>query len=183
MARSRCTPREPLTSTTSPGRRFWSSQRPAASASGRKSEATPPAQAAAARCWALPWTPTTRSRPASAAARAAGGVQRGAVLAQLQHFAGDQNAAACGGTRGEGANHGAQRLGVGVVAVVEDGGAADLDHLAALVAGGERFEARRRRQSRSTPASRATASPAMALEALCAPSRCSVNVPSRSPAR
>src|ERR1035438_1607905 len=40
---------------------------PAASASGRKSEATPPAQAVVARCLALPWTPTTRSSLDSAA--------------------------------------------------------------------------------------------------------------------
>ena len=64
-------------------------------------------------------------------------VQRGPVLAQLEHLAGDQDAAALGGARGEGANHGAQRLGVGVVAVIENGGAGDLDDLAALVAGGE----------------------------------------------
>ncbi len=70
---------------------------------------------------------------------AASGVQRGAMLAQLEHFAGHQDAAS-GGTRGEGADHGAQRFGVGVVAVVENRGAGDLDHLAALVAGGERCE-------------------------------------------
>ena len=56
---------------------------------------------------------------------AAGRVQLAAVLAQFQHLAGDQNAA-LGGTRGQRANHGLQRFGVGVVAVVENGGAGDL---------------------------------------------------------
>ena len=71
---------------------------------------------------------------------AAGGVELGAMLALLEHFAGNQNAAACGGTRGQGANHGAQRLGVGVVAVIQNGDAGDFDDLAALVSGGECLE-------------------------------------------
>ena len=66
-----------------------------------------------------------------------GDVQRGAVLAHLQHFAGHQDAAARGGPRGQGVDHGAQCFGIRVVAVVENGCAADLDHLAALVAGRE----------------------------------------------
>ena len=78
--------------------------------------------------------------------------------------------------RGERANHGAQRLGIGVVAVIQHCGAGDLDDLAALVAGGERFESAATAASRSTPASSATARPAMAFDALCAPSRCSVKV-------
>ena len=44
------------------------------------------------------------------------------------------------GARGKGANHGAQRFGIGVVAVVENGGAGDLDDFAALVSGRERLE-------------------------------------------
>ena len=113
---------------------------PAVSASGRNTDATPPAQAAVARCSALPCTATTRSRPASAAARPQAACSTGPMLAHLQHLAGDQDAAARGGTCGQRANHGAQRLRVGVVAVVEDGSAGDLHHLAALVAGSERSE-------------------------------------------
>ena len=67
----------------------------------------------------------------------AGDVQRGPVLAQLEHLAGHQDAAARGRTRGKRANHGAQRFGVGVVAVVQNRCAGDLDDLAALVASGE----------------------------------------------
>lgn len=66
-----------------------------------------------------------------------GDVQRGAVLAQLEHLAGHENAAACGGARGEGSDHRAQSFGVGVIAVVQNRGSADLDDLAALVTGSE----------------------------------------------
>src|SRR6202034_297174 len=58
---------------------------------------------------------------------------------KLEHFTGDENTAGCG-ARGEGADHGAQRFGVRVIAVVESGGAAELDDLSALVAGRESFE-------------------------------------------
>ena len=54
---------------------------------------------------------------------------------------------------------------------------------AALVAGASALREPQRRASRSTPASSATARPAIALGALCAPSSCSVKSPSRSPAR
>ena len=74
--------------------------------------------------------------PASAAALPHAACSVGAVLAQFEHFARDQDAAP-GRARGQGANHGAQSFGIGVVAVVEDRGAADFDHLSALVAGGE----------------------------------------------
>ncbi len=70
---------------------------------------------------------------------AACGVERGAMLAELKHFAGDKNAAACR-ARGEGTNHGAQCFGIGVVAVVEQGSPVNFDDLAALVAGGEGFK-------------------------------------------
>ena len=56
---------------------------------------------------------------------AAGRVQLRRLLAQFEHFAGDQDAA-LRRTRGQRVNHGAQRFGVGVVAVVENGGAGDL---------------------------------------------------------
>jgi hypothetical protein len=62
-------------------------------------------------------------------------VKSGAVLAHFEHLAGDKNAAAFGGTRSEGVDHGAKGFGVGVVAVVEDGCAGDLEDLAALVTG------------------------------------------------
>ena len=61
------------------------------------------------------------------------------MLALFEHLAGHQDAAKCG-AGGKSANHGAQRFGVGVVAVVENGGAGDFDDLAALVSGGERLE-------------------------------------------
>ena len=70
---------------------------------------------------------------------AAGGMQRGAVFAHFKHLAGNENPAA-GGARGQGANHRAERLGIGVIAVVENRRAADLDDLASFVAGGERLE-------------------------------------------
>ena len=41
----------------------------------------------------------------------AGGVERVAVLSELKHFAGDQDAAA-GEASGQGANHGTQSLGI-----------------------------------------------------------------------
>jgi len=69
----------------------------------------------------------------------AGGVQRGSVFAEFEHLPGHQDAA-LGGTRGERVNHGAQSFWIGVVTVVEDGGARDVDQLAALVAGSERRE-------------------------------------------
>ena len=49
IARSRRTPREPFTSTTSPGSRVCASHFPASSALGKKSDATPLAQAAWAK--------------------------------------------------------------------------------------------------------------------------------------
>jgi hypothetical protein len=49
----------------------------------------------------------------------AGGVQRGPVLAQFEHLPGHQDAAARGGPRSQRVNHGAQRFGVRVVAVVQ----------------------------------------------------------------
>ncbi len=67
-------------------------------------------------------------------------VKRGAMLAHFEHLAGDKNAAAVGGARGQRANHGAKGFGVGVVAIVEDGCAGDFDDLAALVAGSERSD-------------------------------------------
>ncbi len=63
----------------------------------------------------------------------AGDVQSSSVLAQLQHLAGYENTAASGGARGEGADHGAQSFGVGVVAVVQNRGPSDFHDLAALV--------------------------------------------------
>src|ERR1035441_6134531 len=77
--------------------------------------------------------------PGLGGGEATGGVEIGAMLALFQHLAGHQDAAKCG-AGGESANHGAQRLGVGVVAVVEDRGAGDFDDLATLVSGGERLE-------------------------------------------
>ena len=64
-------------------------------------------------------------------------VKRGALAAQFEHLAGHENAASCGGARGEGSDHGAERFGVGVVAVIQNRGSADLDDLAALIAGSE----------------------------------------------
>ena len=69
---------------------------------------------------------------------AAGGMERRAVLTHLKHLASYEDAAAGGRARSESANHGAQCLWIGIVAVVEDGGAGNFDDLAALVAGGER---------------------------------------------
>ena len=60
---------------------------------------------------------------------AAGGVQRRAMLTHFKHLAGDKDAPASCGAGGEGTNHGAERLGVGVIAVIQDGGAGDFDHL------------------------------------------------------
>ena len=62
-----------------------------------------------------------------------GDVQRSSVLTQFEHLAGHENVASCGGARGEGSDHGAQRFGVGVVAVVQNRGSGNLDDLAALV--------------------------------------------------
>ena len=42
--------------------------------------------------------------------------------------------------RGQRVNHGAQRFGIGVVAVIENGGAGNLQDLAALAARRERLE-------------------------------------------
>ena len=50
----------------------------------------------------------------------AGGVQRRRVFAQLQHFAGHQNAPPRGRPRGQRANHRAQRFGIRVIAVVQN---------------------------------------------------------------
>ena len=61
------------------------------------------------------------------------------VFAEFQHFSGDEDAAASG-TCGQGADHGAQGLGVGVVAIIQDGCAIDFEHLSALVPGGEFLE-------------------------------------------
>jgi len=61
------------------------------------------------------------------------------VFAEFQHFSGDEDAAASG-TCGQGADHGAQGLGVGVVAIIQDGCAVDLEHLSALVSRCEFFK-------------------------------------------
>src|SRR5579871_3164935 len=70
---------------------------------------------------------------------AASGVQSGSMLAEFEHFAGDENAAFAG-TRGERLDHGAQRFWIGVVAVIQQRSAVDLDNFTALLASSERFE-------------------------------------------
>ncbi len=145
MARSRWTPREPLTRTTSPGRRFCDEPLAGGFGIGEKNCGDSAGAGGGGQVLGVALHGDDEIEASLGGGAAAGGVQRGTVLAHLQHFAGDQDAAASGGARGEGADHGAQRLGIGVVAVVENGGAGDLDDLAALVAGGERSDARRRR--------------------------------------
>ena len=70
---------------------------------------------------------------------AAGSMERLSMFAELEHFAGHEDAAP-GGTRGQRVNHGAKSLGVGVVAVIEDRGSGNFDDLTAFAAGGERLE-------------------------------------------
>ncbi len=139
MARSSCTPREPLTSTTSPGADSGRAIRRRLRASGKKdgSDSAPAGRGGEMLRVAAHADDEIESR--FGGGFAAGSVQRGRVFAEFEHFAGDQDAA-LGGTRGQRVNHGAQRLGVGVVAVIEDRGAGNLDDFTALVAGRERLE-------------------------------------------
>ena len=68
-ARSSFTPREALSSTTSPSRRFSLSQKPACSASSTNSaDLAPAARAPSTMAWPLPRTPRMISMPAKAAA-------------------------------------------------------------------------------------------------------------------
>ncbi len=142
MARSRWTPREPFTRTTSPGRRFCDEPMAGGFGVGEKHGGDSAGASGRGQMLGIALHGDDQIEAGLGGGAAAGGVQRGAVLAQLQHFAGNQNAAASGGARGQGVDHGAQRFGIGVVAVVQNGGAGDLDHLAALVAGGERCDRR-----------------------------------------
>ena len=93
---------------------------------------------------------------------AAGGVEHRSVLAEFEHFARHEDAT-LGRSRGQRVNHGLQRFGVGVVAVVEDRSAGDFENFSALAAGCERFE-RGDGCIERTPASSATARPAIAFE-------------------
>ncbi len=67
---------------------------------------------------------------------AAGGMKHGGVFTELEHLASDKDPALRGASRKR-MNHGKQCFGVGIVAVVEDGGARDLEDFSALAAGRE----------------------------------------------
>ena len=120
----------------------------------------PASRAAWTRCWAFPRTPDDQIDAAFGGSRAALLMQRGGFAAQLQHLAGHQDPP-LGRHGGEGCDHGLERFRIGVVAIVDDRGSADVQHLASLVrraqpAGGggtlyqrnTRFEAGRNRRHR-----------------------------------
>ena len=62
---------------------------------------------------------------------------------KFQHFAGDHDAPLRRRLR-QSCNHAVQRLGIGIVAIVDEDCAAHFAHLAALVAGAERGQTRHR---------------------------------------
>ena len=97
MARSRWTPREPLTRTTSPARRFCLSHWPAASASGRNIDGHAASAGRRGQMFGIALHADNQIEAGLGRGSPAGSVQRGPVLAQLQHFAGDQDAAAAAG--------------------------------------------------------------------------------------
>src|SRR5215472_15636642 len=68
-------------------------------------------------------------------------MQHGTVLAEFEHFSGDKDSS-LGGAKRERADHGTKRFGIGIVAVIEDDGAVDVEGLTALVAGSECGEGR-----------------------------------------
>ena len=77
--------------------------------------------------------------PASAAALPQAECKLGSMLAEFEHFSRNEDAA-LGRPRGERVNHGLQRFGVGVVAVIQNGGAGDFENFSTLAAGGKGFE-------------------------------------------
>ena len=115
---SRPTPREALTSTTSPGASSSGSSAAAASASATGSP--PPSKRSAIAAASGP-TVTSTSTPASSAVRADLVVEPALVGTELEHVAEHRDARRCrrGRCRGEVVERGAHRHRVGVVAVVD----------------------------------------------------------------
>src|ERR1700734_416662 len=69
---------------------------------------------------------------AFSSSRAALLMQSDGFAAQFQHLASHQDAP-LGGHGGKGSDHGLERFGIGVVAIVDHCGSADVQHLASLV--------------------------------------------------
>ena len=139
MARSSWTPREPLTRTTSPGCRFLASHSPAVGGIGQKDRGDS-AQAGCGSEMLCIAAHAHHEIDSGIGGRLAGcRVQHRGMLAEFEHFSSDEDAA-LGRARGQRLNHGSQCFRVGVVAVVENRGAANFQHFSALAAGRERFE-------------------------------------------
>src|SRR5215469_4369127 len=66
-------------------------------------------------------------------------MKRRGMIAELVHLAGDEDASFCR-PNGQRLNHGAKRLGIGVVAVIEDGSSRDLENFATFAASLERLK-------------------------------------------
>ena len=96
-ARSRWTPREPLTRTTSPGRRFCCEPAAGGFGVGKKERRDSAGAGGGGQMLGVALNAGDQIEAGLGGGASAGGVQRGAVLAQLQHLAGDEDAAASAG--------------------------------------------------------------------------------------
>ena len=191
-ARSRRTPREPLSRTTSPLRRFCSSQTLASPGLSTNSCGDTPGARAFDDLRGEAADADDTVEASHLLARST--VQRSSFRAELEHLAGDDETAR-GGRLAKCFDHGLRAPRVGVVGVVDEPRAAEFEHATALLVGRISSTAASMQVSMSMSLSRPTLMAASAFSTLWRPMRwrctlrrsCSTartkRVPSRPPSR